>query len=641
MLRMRTTFLGRRLGFAVVALGVLCTGLALLLSVRPAEAAPAPTITAVSPATGPMAGGATVTITGTGFDPAVTVDFGGAAGVVGTATATSITVTTPAHAPASVLITVTNPDGQSATISGGYRFLGPLPTLTVVAPATGPTIGGTSITLTGTEFASGATVTVGGRAATSVSVTSATQLTAVTPWGVTGAADVVMTNADGQAVTLAGSFTYTQAPPPTVTAVSPTAGTSGGGTVVTITGTGFGNGATVRFGATAATAVTTLSATSIRATAPAGTTGQTVSVTVVNPDTQAGTRASAYGYFDAPAPTLTSVTPAVGAQTGGTVVVLVGTNFNAGATVNFGTVPGTVTSLTSTMISVLAPAQPSATKVDVTVINTDTKNAKLTSAFTYQKPPTLTKVEVSVGSSAGGTAITLTGTNFLAGMTVRVGGVLATDVVVSSTTSATAVTPAGIGLATVSVTNADGQAASLANAFTYVAPPTITGVTPVTGPDAGGTTITITGTGFTAGLTVKVGGVAATEIELLSATEVRAKTPAGTAGATTVVVTLSNGVSSAGSSFFYGATTGSITAGSIPKTGFGLIVFSGGTTDALVATATAAGCVDMKQMSFFAADGKGAFVSYIASAPSFVNSAWLGLFANGIPANQPLIARCG
>lgn len=634
------TFVGRRRGLAVAALCA-SLALALLVSAGTVEAAPAPTITAVSPATGPMAGGATVTITGAGFDPAATVDFGGSAGVVGVATATSITVATPAHAPASVLITVTNPDGQSATISGGYRFLGPLPTLTIVAPATGSTIGGTSITLTGTEFASGATVTVGGRVATSVSVTSATLLTAVTPWGVAGPADIIVTNADGQSVTLAASFTYTQAPPPTVTALSPAAGTSGGGSVVTITGTGFGNGATVRFGATAATAVTALSATSIRATAPAGMSGQTVSVTVVNPDTQAGTHASAYGYFDAPAPTFTSIAPAVGAQTGGTPVVLVGTNFNAGAAVNFGTVPGTVTSLTSTTITVLAPAQPSATKVDVTVINTDAKNAKLTAAFTYQKPPAVTKVDPAVGSSAGGTAITLTGTNFLAGMTVRVGGALATDVVISSATSATAVTPAGAGITTVTVTNADGQAASLANAFTYLAPPTITGLTPVVGPDSGGTTITITGAGFVAGATVRVGGVAATDVQVVGTTEIRAKTPAGVAGATMVIVTLPNGVSSAGSSFFYGATTGAITAGSIPKRGFGLIVFSGGSTDALVATATAAGCADIKQMSFFAADGKGAFLPYIASAPPFVNSAWLDLFANGIPANQPLIARCG
>jgi hypothetical protein len=100
-------------------------------------------------------------------------------------------------------------------------------------------------------------------------------------------------------------------------------------------------------------------------------------------------------------------------------------------------------------------------------------------------------------------------------------------------------------------------------------------------------------------------------------------------------------VASAGSPFFYGATTGSITAGSIPTTGFGLIVFSGGTTESLVATATAAGCTSIAQMSFFAADGNGAFVAYIASAPPFVNGGWLTLFAGGIPANQPLIARCG
>ena len=54
-------------------------------------------------------------------------------------------------------------------------------------------------------------------------------------------------------------------PPPTVSAISPTSGTTAGGTAVTITGTGFLSGATVSFGGTAATGVTVASSTSISA----------------------------------------------------------------------------------------------------------------------------------------------------------------------------------------------------------------------------------------------------------------------------------------------------------------------------------------------------------------------------------------
>ncbi|MCC6987909.1 MAG: IPT/TIG domain-containing protein, partial [Acidobacteria bacterium] len=416
----------------------------LLVAGTPAEAAPAPTLTAAAPASGPLAGGTVVTLTGTGFDAGATVDFGGtAAAAVTVVSATSITATTPAHATGEVVVTVTNGDGQSATLSGGFRFLGPPPTLASIAPATGGTVGGTLITLTGTEFVSGATVTVGGRAATSVTAVNSTTATVLTPWGVAGVVDVVYTGADGQTVTLAAAFTYTQSAPPAVTSVSPGSGSHGGGTVVTITGTGFVSGATVRFGTVAATGVTFVSATTLRASAPAGTAATTVPVTVTNPDSQTGTRANAFAYVNAAAPTVTAVAPAAGPLAGGTAVTVTGTNFNDGAVVKFGANNGTLVSVTPTSIVVITPAQTATGKVEVRVTNTDTKTAALTAAFAYQAAPTVTAISPTTGSSAGGTAVTLTGTNFIEGMTVRIGGVLATTVKVTGLTSATAVTPAG------------------------------------------------------------------------------------------------------------------------------------------------------------------------------------------------------
>jgi hypothetical protein len=81
------------------------------------------------------------------------------------------------------------------------------PTLTGVAPATGSTVGGTTITLTGTDFVAGMTVTVGGVACTNVTVLSATSATCVTPGGTAGAADVAI-DVSGLTATLPGSFTY-------------------------------------------------------------------------------------------------------------------------------------------------------------------------------------------------------------------------------------------------------------------------------------------------------------------------------------------------------------------------------------------------------------------------------------------------
>ena len=62
------------------------------------------------------------------------------------------------------------------------------------------------------------------------------------------------------------------------------------------------------------------------------------------------------------------------------------------------------------------------------------------------------------------------------------------------------------------VTNPDGQSGSLANGFTFVAPPAVTTVSPTSGPSAGGTAVTLTGTDFTTGATVTFGGVAATNV---------------------------------------------------------------------------------------------------------------------------------
>jgi hypothetical protein len=81
--------------------------------------------------------------------------------------------------------------------------------VTSIAAPSGSTTGGTSVTITGTGFVAGATVTIGGQPCTNVVVVSATSITCTTPAGATGAKDVVVTNPDTQAGTLTGGYTYT------------------------------------------------------------------------------------------------------------------------------------------------------------------------------------------------------------------------------------------------------------------------------------------------------------------------------------------------------------------------------------------------------------------------------------------------
>jgi FKBP-type peptidyl-prolyl cis-trans isomerase FkpA len=82
------------------------------------------------------------------------------------------------------------------------------PTVTAVVPASGTTAGGTGVTITGTAFASGATVTFGGTAATNVTLVNSTSITATTPIHAAGAVDVVVTNPGGLTSTLTNGYTY-------------------------------------------------------------------------------------------------------------------------------------------------------------------------------------------------------------------------------------------------------------------------------------------------------------------------------------------------------------------------------------------------------------------------------------------------
>src|SRR5439155_11880501 len=155
---------------------------------------------------------------------------------------------------------------------------------------------GTAVTSTGTNFAAGATVSVGGDAATAVTVVNSTTIAATTPSHAAGAVNVTVTNADVQSGTLAGGFAYTaSATAPTVGSVAPSSGPTTGGTAVTITGTNFAPGATVSFGGSAATGVSVVNSTTITATTPAHAAGA-VNITVTNADAQSGTLSSGFTY---------------------------------------------------------------------------------------------------------------------------------------------------------------------------------------------------------------------------------------------------------------------------------------------------------------------------------------------------------
>ena len=86
------------------------------------------------------------------------------------------------------------------------------PTLTRVEPDNDIVTGGTTVQIVGENFQDGATVTIGGNAASNVIFVSPTELTVEVPAGTAGSVDIVVTNPDGKSDTLAGGFTYTSSP---------------------------------------------------------------------------------------------------------------------------------------------------------------------------------------------------------------------------------------------------------------------------------------------------------------------------------------------------------------------------------------------------------------------------------------------
>src|SRR5262249_936074 len=175
--------------------------------------------------------------------------------------------------------TVQTPDGVSPT--GGKDFLYiERPVVTAIAPTGGPLAGGTAVKITGTHLED-----VGTPAPTAVlfgskpakftvdtalsSGKNVTTITATAPSGTAGSLDVTVTTPGGRSATgAAGKFTYY--PSPVLNSVTPTEGTTLGGTAVTLKGTSLLGTNAVYFGTTLATSFTVTNSTTLSATSPPG-----------------------------------------------------------------------------------------------------------------------------------------------------------------------------------------------------------------------------------------------------------------------------------------------------------------------------------------------------------------------------------
>ena len=585
---------------------------------------PAPTVTNVSPVSGPTKGGTSVTITGTALTGASSVKFGSVAATgVAVNSDTSVTATAPAGQAGVVDVTVTAPGGTSA-VNGNdlYTYTPPpTPTVTNVSPVSGPTTGGTSVTITGTALTGASSVKFGSVAATGVTVNSDTSVTATAPAGQAGAVDVTVITPGGTSTVNANDlYTYTPPPTPTVIIVAPNSGPAG--TSVAVSGTNFSGVTEVDFGAGNKASFTVNNSTTLTAAAPPGTGTVDVTVTTAGGTTKTLTD-DQFTYTAGPPPGMIPSPTAGGWQLNGVAQIvtpasppnlqltpatnwLVGSAFwptpvsGAGITASFDVFLGSSTSGSGAdgMTFTLADAsvtQPTAlgnnaggegfsgiTGIAVSfdtwkntndpsnsfvgIATTNSRQQSLNYVTTNSSIPALRNTihHVVVTTDANGISVTMDGTEVLA---------------------YTATLPSKVLVGFTAATGGFNDIHQVQNVNITTGPPppapTVTNVSPVSGPTTGGTSVTITGTALTGASSVKFGSAAATGVTVNSDTSVTATAPAGQAGAVDVTVTTPGGTSAANANDQYTytppptPTVTNVSPGSGPSTGGTSVTITG------------------------------------------------------------------
>lgn len=340
-----------------------------------------PSISSVSPNTGPTSGGYTVTINGNNLINATDVTFGGVSGGIGTRRPNSLEVTVPAlNTPRTVDVVVTGPGG-TATLTNGFTAIG-APTISGVSPNKGSRGGGQTVTITGTNLTGASTVSFGGVAGSNIVVDSATQLRVTTPVRLDGAMDVTVTTPGGIA-TLAGGYTFVS---PSVTITSPANGGTVTTSTITVSGTAANaTGVEVFLDSVSQGSVSVVNgAWSKVLSGPLGNGAHTVLVQGSDGRVPSPVVSAAFTVA-VPPPAISTVSPNTGPLSGDTTVTLTGTNLSSASGVTFGGVLGRIVGTPgATQVVVMAPAHEAGT-VDIFLFTADGL-AIASRAYTYAAP---------------------------------------------------------------------------------------------------------------------------------------------------------------------------------------------------------------------------------------------------------------
>jgi len=484
-------------------------------------------------------GGERVSIFGGGFTQGTTVLFGEQQGTdVLVLEDGKLNVTVPAGAPGELVdVIVHTLDGQTQKLQDAYLYRGPLE-LASIAPATAPVAGGVEVTVVGESFDGNTRVLIGGRLLEGQQVVDANTISGRVPACLrseAGPVDVIATNGFEQRVLTRG-FTYERAL--VLDALTPISGTSEGGTIVTLTGSGLDRDMAVRFDDVPAEIVTVapdhLSA-DVRT--PPGRHG--VADVALSRGSEVSTLTQAWFYVD---PAIVSgsslwaghAVPPVGPAAGGNLVTVsvVGLSGSGGVSATVGGAPADVVEVQAgrDFVVVRAPALDGHAPAQAPIVISQSGRVAPAVPYAYETDLSVAAFDPPFLGTDGGRT-TISGSGLKGSAVVTIGGKAAT--VASSDGGKLAVNAPGGAPGKVDVeVVVDGRRVFIPGGFEYRSGKArIWGVNPGEGAQAGGRIMRIFGEGFEANTPApRFGENKAEDVELIDDRLVIVRLPRGEVG---------------------------------------------------------------------------------------------------------------
>ncbi|MFT4702549.1 MAG: hypothetical protein ACI81R_000234 [Bradymonadia bacterium] len=418
-----------------------------------------------------------------------------------------------------------NPDVVDDDVPPTSEELG----LLAIDPARGPSAGDTRVFIFGYGFTVETEVLINGRLVRDIDLVDSETIIAITPTNPAGSYDVKVVT-DARQATLPLGFTYFD--DLDIDAVEPVTGPERGGVPLVVTGEGFTPSTQVSVGGRLGIDIRIINEETIEFVSPPGSEGE-ADVRVTNEN---GTVVLQAAYTFYAEPEILSIEPAAGPTTGDVAVEISARGLTESNTITIGPAAAQVTALPNGNLRVRVPAGAPGF-ADVSLAN-ELGGDTIVDGFYYVAdpfgPPAIDAVVPARGAASGGYLVTIAGPGMDSATAVRFG---AETALIERTYDGAVLVRAPVGADVVDV-EVDIAAVTIVgqDAFTYVPDLTVDSVDPPTGESSGGETVRLIGAGFTNDLEVRFGPARASNVTLISDTELEVVTPPGSVGAVDVVL---------------------------------------------------------------------------------------------------------